>query len=454
VRRTLRIRGVGLALVALSLPGLIRLAILPSATLAGLSAACLLAVALAARWCRRQASRIRLERQHPSEVRGRQSFQVQVLVGLEGKRPITGLLLGDDFWIGHASGGSSFYIPALAPDQKLCCAYRGVCTSSRGWQKLSQAVLTLEDPLGLVSLTVTRKLVSELLVLPETRELAAARLVNPPARSGDEDHRAQEAGAGDEFSGTREWRPGDRYRDIHWRSSARSGELVVREHSRTVRPDLVVLVHLHRPAPWSGAAGRSRWILGGGPWRLPRLQREPKPALLSSRAIDLCIEAAGSVVEWGPLAGYRTSLILGALQPQILEAIADTEAVLNALRLLAVAEPQSTTELEGWIALMYGRIPPGSVVVVAAPVTALLRAEAREALVGLSGQGHRVELLLSYPVADRSSGWDDPSEELAMAGLGTVLLSSAEDIGRILAAGRAGSPGRWTTQELPRRNPV
>src|SRR5438445_13416249 len=40
---------------------------------------------------------------------------------------------------------------------------------------------------------------------------------------------APRAGSGTEMFGAREYRPGDPLRRIHWRSSARHGELIVRE---------------------------------------------------------------------------------------------------------------------------------------------------------------------------------------------------------------------------------
>jgi uncharacterized protein (DUF58 family) len=54
------------------------------------------------------------------------------------------------------------------------------------------------------------------------------------------------AGYGNEIFGVREYRPGDSLRRIHWRSSARRGELVVREFEP---PGLQTLTVLVDPAP-------------------------------------------------------------------------------------------------------------------------------------------------------------------------------------------------------------
>ena len=57
---------------------------------------------------------------------------------------------------------------------------------------------------------------------------------------------APRAGSGNELFGIREYRPGDSLRRIHWRSSARHGELVVREYE----PPGVRMLRIHvDPAP-------------------------------------------------------------------------------------------------------------------------------------------------------------------------------------------------------------
>jgi uncharacterized protein (DUF58 family) len=63
-------------------------------------------------------------------------------------------------------------------------------------------------------------------VLPRFASLAA----RPQAREMEASVAAPRAGSGTELFGVREYRPGDSLRRIHWRSSARHGELVVREY--------------------------------------------------------------------------------------------------------------------------------------------------------------------------------------------------------------------------------
>ena len=86
------------------------------------------------------------------------------------------------------------------------------------------------------------------------------------------------AGYGNEVFGVREYRPGDSLRRIHWRSSARRGELVVREYEP---PGLQTLTILVDPTPPSVPAA------------------DQIARLAASEAWD-CIREGGRVVIGGP----------------------------------------------------------------------------------------------------------------------------------------------------------
>lgn len=80
-------------------------------------------------------------------------------------------------------------------------------------------------------------------------------------RSGEE--MAVRAGAGDMVRGVRDYVPGDRLRQVHWRATARLGSLVVKEVEEPLAPGIVVVLHL---AEWSAAgehaAARAAWYVG------------------------------------------------------------------------------------------------------------------------------------------------------------------------------------------------
>lgn len=112
------------------------------------------------------------------------------------------------------------------------------------------------------------------LVLPTFKSLAERR----EAREAEASVAAPRAGYGNEPFGVREYRPGDSLRRIHWRSSARHGELVVREYEPPGVQTLTMLVDPRPPSSeiadqiariaaseaWDCLRAGGRVVLGGG----------------------------------------------------------------------------------------------------------------------------------------------------------------------------------------------
>jgi uncharacterized protein (DUF58 family) len=77
--------------------------------------------------------------------------------------------------------------------------------------------------------------------------------------------RPRPAPAGDVVRGVRPYLPGDPMRRVHWPSTARTGELVVKEVEDTAAPRLVVVLDLGAGgAAGERAAGRAAWYAGEG----------------------------------------------------------------------------------------------------------------------------------------------------------------------------------------------
>ena len=100
----------------------------------------------------------------------------------------------------------------------------------RGHVRLRGLTLARTDPLGLVRALRPIAAPDTLLVLPRRYPLPAVTL--PGARRYQPGGIALASSVGDseEFVSLREYRPGDPLKRIHWRSSARAGRAVVREH--------------------------------------------------------------------------------------------------------------------------------------------------------------------------------------------------------------------------------
>ena len=135
-------------------------------------------------------------------------------------------------------------------------------------------VVESSDPLGMFRSRRTNPDAEVALVLPRFASLAH----RPQARELEAGVAAPRAGSGTELFGVREYRPGDSLRRIHWRSSARHGELVVREYEP---PGVQTLGIFCDPDPGSAEAA------------------DQVARLAASEASD-CLRGGGRVMLWGP----------------------------------------------------------------------------------------------------------------------------------------------------------
>ena len=53
----------------------------------------------------------------------------------------------------------------------------------------------------------------------------------------------------DEFFALRRWRPGDHYRHIHWRTTAKYGRPMIKQFDQPSNRDLAIVVDLYTPNP-------------------------------------------------------------------------------------------------------------------------------------------------------------------------------------------------------------
>ncbi len=121
---------------------------------------------------------------------------------------------------------------------------------TRGPLALGPVTLSTAFPLGLVRREVVERDEGEMLILPAVGRMTPAwdrrgALADELAHHA----RSRKGLFEDEFYQLREYRPGDGPRAIHWRSSAKAGELMVRESHESRDRDLVVLLDLHADGP-------------------------------------------------------------------------------------------------------------------------------------------------------------------------------------------------------------
>lgn len=141
------------------------------------------------------------------------------------------------------------------------------------------------------------------------------------------------AGGEDDFAGVREYRHGDSPRHVHWRASARHGELIVREYQRVAATTLTVFLDLSA-ASVHGEGGET--------------------------TLEYAIRIAGSCVRHALAQGHAAQILGLAAQAQRggpWRAVADMEA---ALRFLAALEANGNADFGQAVSQLYEAVPPNS----------------------------------------------------------------------------------------------
>lgn len=149
-------------------------------------------------------------------------------------------------------GEASVPVPLLRlrPGRDTVVSYP-VPTSRRGVVPVGPLRVARADPLGLVVLSRTRGGTARVWVHPRSHPLAAV----PAGVTRSLEGRVDRVPHGSiTFANLREYVVGDELRHVHWRTSARVGELMVREHLDTSLPRIAVLLD-DRAASWPGHSG-------------------------------------------------------------------------------------------------------------------------------------------------------------------------------------------------------
>lgn len=113
----------------------------------------------------------------------------------------------------------------------------------RGIYELGPAELRTTDPFGFLRFARRFTERTEVVVYPRAYDLGGFPL---GGRGVEPEAWGSFARQGDEFSTLREYRHGDERRHIHWKSVARTGDLIVREFSASSPRRYAVVLDLHR----------------------------------------------------------------------------------------------------------------------------------------------------------------------------------------------------------------
>jgi uncharacterized protein (DUF58 family) len=142
----------------------------------------------------------------------------------------TGTLLLEDRLPYALGSRPRVVLERLGAHQASSVAYT-VRADVRGRYEVGPLIVRLTDPFGLCELIRSFPSVDRLTVIPQVVQLPTVRLAGEYAGTGDSRARSV-AVHGEDDAATREYRNGDDLRRVHWRSTARTGELMVRREEQ------------------------------------------------------------------------------------------------------------------------------------------------------------------------------------------------------------------------------
>ena len=199
---------------------------------------------------------------HPEKVHAGTDSRVELVVQNRSGRRLPILTVRDPFDRGRRQ--ARFLLASLADHEVARAAYR-LPTQQRGIFQVGPLEVSNADSFGLAQVTRPVAAATELTVYPRIDQIAPL----PQTRGHDPlagaDHPTALGLSGEDFYGLREYQVGDDLRRVHWPSTARLGELMIRQHEM----------------PWQGRA---------------TVLLDVRAAVHNSESLELAVSAAASIV--------------------------------------------------------------------------------------------------------------------------------------------------------------
>lgn len=245
----------------------------------------------------------------PTRVFAGGSVRIEVSVANNGRTPSPPLRVEERLPL-EMGGSINVSLPSVRPGEKAAVATERP-VPRRGRFEIGPLTARVVDPLGLAHASVDVSQPVALMVYPRIEQLPEVEL-RDRRTSGGKTSPLRPALSGDEFFAVRQWQDGDDLRKIHWRTTARRGELMMRQDETHPFPRATVFVDT-RAAGHGGTGSRS--------------------------SFEWALSAAGSVLWELARQGYAVRLGLSNAGPG--EASWGREATNPGLTMLAMARPQT-----------------------------------------------------------------------------------------------------------------
>lgn len=252
------------------------------------------------------------------------TVQVTLTLRNPGRKPIRNLSVVDEV---ENLGVASFELSGIDRGSVATATYRVMCRP-RGIYHVGPARATSSDPLGLAELPAPEGPVDNLVVYPTVEHLEGFPIVRgrDPSMAASRPEHAQRGG--EDFYTLREYQRGDDLRRVHWPSSAKTDQLMIRQLE----------------TPW-----QSRALV---------LLDVRSTVYESDDAFETAVSGAASVITHLVSAGFDADLWAG--DPHAI----DASRYAAAMEKLALVQPSSSIDLESVATHIRHRGGGGALVIV------------------------------------------------------------------------------------------
>ena len=277
----------------------------------------------------------------------------------------------------------------------------------RGRYSFEDSMLVIEDPLGLDRIEEELAAPGALLVYPRLVELD--RLFSESGTTARDGKRLLlRRPTGYDLHSVREYEQGESLRKVHWRTTAKRGQLMVKELEDSPRDEVAVVLDVN-------------------------------PTTVVGESFEVQVRAAGSILLAHARRGRRAALVLNTSRREQQRTRSTDGDWRQALDLLAAVEPEAGPPLAALIsdeATAAGKAPELTVVTAALPATLVERLLDRAI-----GHHRSVSLVLVDPTSfapNQATTAFPGLVRLQAAGIAVVVLREGDDLAAKLSAPRVG----------------
>ena len=211
----------------------------------------------------------------------------------------------------HGLGSATFVADRVSSGDAMAGRYEVLCRP-RGVYRVGPSLVSVADPLGFAEATTNAGLIDRLVVYPKVEDLQGV----PTGRGQDQTTNTSRANfwhtGGEDFFTLREYQHGDDLRKVHWPSSARRDELMIKQLEM----------------PWQS---RAFVVLD------PRV--EPHR---SAESFEQAVKGAASVLRHLFRSGYTPTIWAGTGDGTV---VANADAYRHAMEELATIAPRTSVDL-------------------------------------------------------------------------------------------------------------